>query len=119
MSVPKRFPIFGVRGDDENAKYLAKRCANFLLGDTQGFPVTSRDQSSSSGFDIGTGNNYWLFDRGMVTLPGGSAGIMWQQFELAHRYQNYERLWAVARTLVLVEDWSALCLLNDDVETEA
>lgn len=119
MPVPNRFPIFGVRGDEENAKYLAERCCNFLLGDASDYGVIPRDQSSSSGFNIGTGNNYWLFDRGMVTLPGSSAGMMWQQFELAHRYQNYERLWAVARTLILVEDWSALCLLNDDVPSEA
>jgi hypothetical protein len=135
MSTPTFKPIILVRaaqpGDAELPDYVASRLCHILFGADKAHGPHKKE-GSPQGYDLGSGNDYWLHEQTPVWLSlekyrGGTrtnlanaenGRIPFQAYTLDARYANLEKLWSVARTIILVEDHPGIRLGNDpDVST--
>lgn len=129
-NTPNFKPIILVRaaqpGDAELPDYVASRLCHILFGADKAHGPHKKE-GSPQGYDLGSGNNYWLFMQPSVvwvpwmqyhampasTLSIAGMPIPFIAFALDARHPNQEKLWSVARTLILVEDHPGIRLGND------
>ena len=131
-NTPNFKPIILVRaaqpGDAELPDYVASRLCHILFGADKAHGPHKKE-GSPQGYDLGSGNDYWLHEQPRVPLttrqygyintefatgPGGT--VPFRTFAFAARYETragLEKLWSVARTLILVEDHPGIRLGND------
>lgn len=129
MIVPSLKPIILVRaaqpGDAELPDYVASRLCHILFGADKAHGPHKKE-GSPQGYDLGSGNDYWLHAQSWVEMPwvryhgvrnpvprSQKPPIFFKSYTLDARYANLEKLWSVARTLVLVEDHPGIRLGND------
>ena len=128
-NTPNFKPIILVRaaqpGDAELPDYVAFRLCHILFGADKAHGPHKKE-GSPQGYDLGSGNDYWLHEQPPVGLnwvqyhrvpvnpvPHPERQTTFTAFTLDARYANLEKLWSVARTLILVEDHPGIRLGND------